>query len=43
MAKAIYRAHHEEWSVAEAVRFANVLIVDPHLEVKGLGQTTSLG
>ena len=37
MAKAIYRAHREEWSVADAVRFANVLIVDPHLEVKGLG------
>ncbi|PYR56900.1 MAG: hypothetical protein DMF91_20770 [Acidobacteria bacterium] len=37
MAKAICRAHREEWSVAEAVRFANVLIVDPYLEVKGLG------
>ena len=37
MAKAIYRAHREEWSAADAVRFANVLIVDPHLEVKGLG------
>src|SRR5712692_11232164 len=37
MAKAIYRAHRKEWSVAHAVRFANALIVDRHLEVKSVG------
>ena len=32
LAKAIYRAHRDEWSMVHAVRFANALIVDRHLE-----------
>src|SRR5262249_27457547 len=37
MAKALYREHRDEWSVADALIFANTLIKDPHLEAKGLG------
>jgi 3-methyladenine DNA glycosylase AlkD len=37
LAKSIYRAHRDDWSLANAVRFATVLIVDPHLEVKSTG------
>ena len=37
LAKSIYRAHRDEWSLADAVRFAAVLIADPHLEVKSIG------
>jgi 3-methyladenine DNA glycosylase AlkD len=37
MAKAIYRAHQPVWSVDEALIFADNLIVDRHLEAKGLG------
>jgi len=37
LAKSIYRAHRDDWSLADAVRFATVLIVDPHLEVKTTG------
>jgi 3-methyladenine DNA glycosylase AlkD len=37
LAKGIYRQHRAQWSVADAVRFANALIVDPHLEVKSVG------
>jgi 3-methyladenine DNA glycosylase AlkD len=37
MAKAIYREHREDWSVADALAFAGVLIKDRHLEVKSLG------
>src|SRR2546430_1537294 len=37
MAKSIHRAHRRDWSLAEALTFANALIKDPHLEVKGVG------
>jgi len=37
MAKAIYREHRDDWSVADALAFANVLIKDRHLEVKSVG------
>ena len=37
MAKSIYRAHRDVWSVDDALAFADALIVDRHLEVKGLG------
>ena len=37
MAKAIYREHRHDWSVADALAFANVLIKDRHLEVKSVG------
>lgn len=33
----IYLAHRGEWSVDDAMAFADCLIVDRHLEVKGLG------
>jgi 3-methyladenine DNA glycosylase AlkD len=37
MAKGLYRAHRHVWSVDAALAFADALIVDRHLEVKGLG------
>ena len=37
LAKAIYRAHRDEWSIDEAMEFADELIVDRYLEVKGVG------
>jgi 3-methyladenine DNA glycosylase AlkD len=37
MARAIYRVHRKEWSVTHALRFANALIMDRHLEVKSVG------
>jgi 3-methyladenine DNA glycosylase AlkD len=37
MAKALYRDHRHDWSVADALAFANVLIKDRHLEVKSVG------
>lgn len=37
LARGIYRAHRDVWSVAEAMTFADVLIPDRHLEVKALG------
>jgi len=37
MTIAIYRAHRHDWSVADALTFANTLIKDRHLEVKSVG------
>jgi len=37
MAKGLYRVHRHDWSVADALAFANVLIKDRHLEVKSVG------
>jgi len=37
MAKALYRDHRRDWTVADALAFANVLIKDQHLEVKSVG------
>jgi 3-methyladenine DNA glycosylase AlkD len=37
LAKAIHREHRHDWSAADALAFANVLIKDRHLEVKSLG------
>jgi 3-methyladenine DNA glycosylase AlkD len=36
LAKEIYRAHREVWSVDEAMAFADELMPDRHLETKGL-------
>lgn len=37
MAKAIFLAHRDQWSVADALAFADLLIKDRHLEVKSIG------
>jgi 3-methyladenine DNA glycosylase AlkD len=37
LARAIYLAHRDEWSIDEAMAFANLLMADPYLEVKSLG------
>jgi len=37
LARAIYMAHRDEWSIDEAMAFASLLIADPYLEVKSLG------
>lgn len=37
LAKAIYHARRQQWSLADAIAFADALIKDRHLEVKGLG------
>jgi 3-methyladenine DNA glycosylase AlkD len=37
MAEAIFRSNRDEWSVADALAFANLLIKDRHLEVKSIG------
>ncbi len=37
LARAIDRAHRDEWSVADALAFADRLIADRHLEAKGVG------
>ena len=37
LARAIHAAHRGEWSIAEAMRFAEVLIADRYLEVKSVG------
>jgi 3-methyladenine DNA glycosylase AlkD len=37
LAQAIYVQHRDEWSVDEAMQFANLLMEDPYLEVKSLG------
>jgi 3-methyladenine DNA glycosylase AlkD len=37
MAKATVQRHKEAWSVADVARFADLLVRDRHLEVKGLG------
>jgi 3-methyladenine DNA glycosylase AlkD len=36
LAGQIYRAHRDEWSITEAVEFANALIEDRHLEAKSV-------
>ena len=38
--KAIAREHRDLWSVRDALAFADTLIGDPHLEVKGVGIET---
>jgi 3-methyladenine DNA glycosylase AlkD len=37
MARTIYRVHRDAWSVTDALRFADALIADRHLEVKSVG------
>ena len=37
MARAIVDRHRRDWTVRDALAFADVLITDKHLEVKGLG------
>jgi 3-methyladenine DNA glycosylase AlkD len=37
MAKAIHREHRDEWTIDDRTAFADLLIRDPYLEVKGLG------
>jgi 3-methyladenine DNA glycosylase AlkD len=37
MAREIFRTHRDDWSVDDAVAFANRLLSDPYLEVKGVG------
>lgn len=37
LARSIYLAHRDEWSIKEAMAFANLLMADPYLEVKSLG------
>ena len=37
MAKAIHRAHSDDWSITDALAFADLLIRDRHLEAKSIG------
>ena len=37
LAKTIHAAHRDEWSIDDAMAFAERLIVDPHLEAKSIG------
>jgi 3-methyladenine DNA glycosylase AlkD len=37
LARSIYAAHRDRWSIDEAMAFANQLMVDRHLEVKAIG------
>jgi len=37
LARSIHEAHRDEWSIDEAMAFADVLIVDRYLEVKSVG------
>jgi 3-methyladenine DNA glycosylase AlkD len=37
LARSIYLAHRAEWSIDQAMAFADALIVDRHLEVKSVG------
>ncbi len=37
LARSIYAAHRDVWSIDEAMAFADALIVDRHLEVKSVG------
>jgi 3-methyladenine DNA glycosylase AlkD len=37
MAKAIYRAHEDAWTVADAMRLADALIEDAYLDTKAVG------
>jgi len=35
-ARSIYEANRNDWSIEDAIRFADTLIVDPYLETKGV-------
>lgn len=37
LARSIYDAHRDEWSIDDALRLAGELIEDPYLETKGVG------
>lgn len=37
LARAIYLANRDEWTVQDATRFADALMRDPYLETKGIG------
>ncbi len=37
LARSIYDAHRHDWSIDDAMAFANALIVDRHLEAKSVG------
>ena len=37
LARSIARAHAEDWTLADALSFADRLMVDPHLETKSVG------
>ncbi len=37
LAREIYRAHREEWSIDDATMFADALIADRYLDVKSVG------
>jgi 3-methyladenine DNA glycosylase AlkD len=37
LARGLVRDHRDRWAVAEGLAFANALIADRHLEVKGIG------
>ena len=37
LARSIHAAHRDDWSIEEAMAFADALIVDRHLEVKSVG------
>src|SRR5689334_16397855 len=37
LARSIHAAHRDNWSIEEAMAFADALVVDRHLEVKSVG------
>jgi 3-methyladenine DNA glycosylase AlkD len=37
LAKSVYREHRDRWSIDDAVRFAELLVRDPYLDVKSVG------
>jgi 3-methyladenine DNA glycosylase AlkD len=37
LARTIYLQHRDQWSIDDAMQFANLLMEDPYLEVKSLG------
>jgi 3-methyladenine DNA glycosylase AlkD len=37
LAKSIHESHRDEWTIDDAMAFADLLIVDRHLEVKSVG------
>src|SRR3954464_527516 len=40
LGRSIAREHRDDWTVREALAFADLLIADQHLEVKGVGIET---
>jgi len=42
LARSIYAAHRDVWSIDEAMAFADALIVDRYLEVKSAGCCSSI-